>query len=132
MVNQPFFCFTKHECPGFFFFFFFYFSLKDTAFVLAVLPRRRGSECLISMQSLPLSSSVERTLLLKHRSHLCLVCSEGEKLNTQIDFFLQLALPHPTGVGMGCPISTVVGPIAFFPTGTNLHGNCCSVLAGLF
>lgn len=50
----------------------------------------------------------------------------------QIDLSLQAAPPHPTGVGRGCPISAIVGPIAFFPTGTNLHGNCCFVLAGLF
>lgn len=90
---------------------------------------KEGKQLLISMQSLPWSSSVERTPLLKHRSCLC---SEGEKLKKQIDLFLQVMLPHPTGVGRGCPISMVVGPIAFFPTGTNLHGNCCSVLAGLF
>ena len=40
---------------------------------------------------------------------------EGEKLNKQIDLFLQVVFPHPTGVGSGCPISTMLGPIAFFP-----------------
>lgn len=78
-------------------------SEKNAAFVLAVLLRRRRRQLLISMQSLPLSSSVERTPLLKHRSRLCLARSEGEKLNKQIDLFLQVVLPHPTGAEWGAP-----------------------------
>lgn len=77
--------------------------------------RRRETQLLISMQFLPRSSSVERTPPSQHRSHLCLACSEGEKLNKQIDLFLQVVFPHPTGVGRGCPISTMLGPIAIFP-----------------
>lgn len=50
----------------------------------------------------------------------------------QIDLFLQAVPPHPTGEGRGCPISTIVGTIAFSPTGMHLHGNCCFLLAGLF
>ena len=94
--------------------------------------RRRGTQLLISMQSLLRSSSVERTPPLQHRSRLCLACSEGEKLNKQIDLFLQVVFPHPTGVGRGVPSVLCLDQLHFSPTGANLHGNCCSVLAGLF
>lgn len=90
-------------------------SEKNAAFVLAVLLRRRRRQLLISMQSLPLSSSVERTPLLKHRSRLCLACSEGEKLNKQIDLFLQVVLPHPTGAEWGAPSVRLSGQLHFPP-----------------
>lgn len=32
-----------------------------------------------------------------------------------IDLFLRVELPHPTGPGRGGSVSTIVGPIAFFP-----------------
>lgn len=90
-------------------------SEKNAAFVLAVLLRRRRRQLLISMQSLPLSSSVERTPLLKHRSRLCLARSEGEKLNKQIDLFLQVVLPHPTGAEWGAPSVRLSGQLHFPP-----------------
>lgn len=94
---------------------FFGFLCEKHCLCSCCLLRRRGAQLLISMQSLLRSSSVERTPPLQLRSRLCLACSEGEKLNKQIDLFLQVVFPHPTGVGRGCPISTMLGPIAFSP-----------------
>lgn len=111
MANQPLFVSQNINALALFFCF-----LCEKPCLCSCRPlRRRGTQLLISMQSLLWSSSVERTPPLQHRSRLCLACSEGEKLNKQIDLFLQVVFPHPTGVGSGCPISTMLGPIAFFP-----------------
>lgn len=111
MANQPLFVSQNINALALFFCF-----LCEKHCLCSCRPlRRRGTQLLISMQSLLRSSSVERTPPLQYRSRLCLACSEGEKLNKQIDLFLQVVFPHPTGVGSGCPISTMLGPLAFFP-----------------
>ena len=94
MTNQPLFVSQNINALALFF----GFLCEKHCLCSCCLLRRRGAQLLISMQSLLRSSSVERTPPLQLRSRLCLACSEGEKLNKQIDILLQVVFPHPTGV----------------------------------